>query len=212
MRSHFDEQLTLLNKELIEMGGLCETIIALAFKAFDDKSIRKSKEVNRLDNEIIQKERTIESLCLKLLLQQQPVAKDLRLISAALKMIYDMKRIGDIALDIFEITAEENKNNESVMFHDMSLIAAMMVTKSVNAFVNSDIILAEEVIGDDDMLDNYFFEIRQELIRQITQNPEKGQYILDLLMVAKYLEKIGDHAVNISNWVIFSISGQHKEE
>ncbi len=212
MRRHFDEQLTLLNKELIEMGGLCETIIALAFKALDDESIRKSKEVNSLDNEIIQKERTIESLCLKLLLQQQPVAKDLRLISAALKMIYDMKRIGDIALDIFEITAKENKNNESVMFHDMSLIAATMVTKSVNAFVNSDIILAEEVIGDDDMLDNYFFEIRQELIRQITQNPEKGQYILDLLMIAKYLEKIGDHAVNISNWVIFSISGQHKEE
>lgn len=212
MRSLFDQQLTVLNKDLIEMGGLCETIIAIAFKALDDDKIRNSKEANELYDEIIHKERSIESLCLKLLLQQQPVAKDLRLISAALKMITDMKRIGDIAMDIFDISAKSSKKYESVMFHDMSLIAAMMVTKSVNAFVNSDIILAKEVIDDDDKVDDYFCKMRRELIDKIAQCPENGQDILDLLMIAKYLEKIGDHAVNISNWVIFSISGRHKED
>ncbi len=211
MRSRFDEQLTLLNKDLITMGGLCETIIALAFQTMNEETLKDGNEINTLDNEIIQKEREIENLCLKLLLQQQPVARDLRLISAALKMVTDMKRIGDIATDIFEINAQL-KNNESVMFHEMSIVTALMVTKSVDAFVNSDIILANEVISDDDKVDEYFNQAKVQLIKKIADDPADGEYVLDLLMIAKYLEKIGDHAVNISKWVIFSISGQHKEE
>ena len=211
MRSHFDEQLALLNKNLITMGGLCETIIALAFQSMNEENLKDGNEVKRLDNEIIQKERDIENLCLKLLLQQQPVAKDLRLISAALKMVTDMKRIGDIALDIFEINVQL-KNNESVMFHEMSIETALMVTKSVDAFVNSDIILAKEVIEDDDKIDDDFNQTKARLIKKIATDPNEGEYVIDLLMIAKYLEKIGDHAVNISKWVIFSISGQHKEE
>ncbi len=211
MRSRFDEQLTLLNKDLITMGGLCETIIALAFQTMNEETLKDGNEVKTLDNEIIQKERDIENLCLKLLLQQQPVAKDLRLISAALKMVTDMKRIGDIATDIFEINAQL-KNNESVMFREMSIVTALMVTKSVDAFVNSDIILANEVIRDDDKVDEYFNQAKLQLIKKIAADPADGEYVLDLLMIAKYLEKIGDHAVNISKWVIFSISGQHKEE
>ncbi len=211
MRSRFDEQLTLLNKDLITMGGLCETIIALAFQTMNEETLKDGNEINTLDNEIIQKEREIENLCLKLLLQQQPVARDLRLISAALKMVTDMKRIGDIATDIFEINAQL-KNNESVMFHEMSIVTALMVTKSVDAFVNSDIILANEVISDDDKVDEYFNQAKVQLIKKIADDPADGEYVLDLLMIAKYLEKIGDHAVNISKWVIFSISGQLKEE
>ena len=211
MRSRFDEQLTLLNKDLITMGGLCETIIALAFQTMNEETLKDGNEIKTLDNEIIQKERDIENLCLKLLLQQQPVARDLRLISAALKMVTDMKRIGDIATDIFEINAQL-KNNESVMFHEMSIVTALMVTKSVDAFVNSDIILANEVISDDDKVDEYFNQAKVQLIKKIADDPADGEYVLDLLMIAKYLEKIGDHAVNISKWVIFSISGQHKEE
>lgn len=211
MRSHFDEQLALLNKNLITMGGLCETIIALAFQSMNEENLKDGNEVKRLDNEIIQKERDIENQCLKLLLQQQPVAKDLRLISAALKMVTDMKRIGDIALDIFEINVQL-KNNESVMFHEMSIETALMVTKSVDAFVNSDIILAKEVIKDDDKIDDDFNQTKAGLIKKIATDPNEGEYVIDLLMIAKYLEKIGDHAVNISKWVIFSISGQHKEE
>lgn len=211
MRSHFDEQLALLNKNLITMGGLCETIIALAFQSMNEENLKDGNEVKRLDNEIIQKERDIENQCLKLLLQQQPVAKDLRLISAALKMVTDMKRIGDIALDIFEINVQL-KNNESVMFHEMSIETALMVTKSVDAFVNSDIILAKEVIKDDDKIDDDFNQTKARLIKKIATDPNEGEYVIDLLMIAKYLEKIGDHAVNISKWVIFSISGQHKEE
>ena len=211
MRSRFDEQLALLNRELIEMGSLCEEVIALASRALTKGDRELAAKVAPLDEEIDQKERTIESLCLKLLLQQQPVARDLRQISAALKMITDMERIGDQADDISEIiiylggrTAEHDD-----LLRSMARATIKMVTESVDAYVKHDTILAEKVIADDDTVDDYFEQVKRALIGKIAANPDDGEYALDLLMIAKYFERIGDHAVNIAEWVIFSITGVH---
>ena len=211
MRSRFDEQLALLNRELIEMGSLCEEVIALASRALTEGDRELAATVAPLDEEIDQKERTIESLCLKLLLQQQPVARDLRQISAALKMITDMERIGDQADDISEIiiylggrTAEHDD-----LLRSMARATIKMVTESVDAYVKHDTILAEKVIADDDTVDDYFEQVKRALIGKIAANPDDGEYALDLLMIAKYFERIGDHAVNIAEWVIFSITGVH---
>ena len=168
-------------------------------------------KVAPLDEEIDQKERAIESLCLKLLLQQQPVARDLRQISAALKMITDMERIGDQADDISEIIiylggrAAEHDD----LLRSMARATIKMVTESVDAYVKHDTILAEKVIADDDTVDDYFEQVKRALIGKIAANPDDGEYALDLLMIAKYFERIGDHAVNIAEWVIFSITGVH---
>ena len=211
MRSRFDEQLALLNRELIEMGSLCEEVIALASRALTEGDRELAAKVAPLDEEIDQKERAIESLCLKLLLQQQPVARDLRQISAALKMITDMERIGDQADDISEIiiyldgrTAEQDD-----LLRSMARATIKMVTESVDAYVKHDTILAEKVIDDDDTVDDYFEQVKRALIGKIAANPDDGEYALDLLMIAKYFERIGDHAVNIAEWVIFSITGVH---
>ena len=211
MRSRFVEQLALLNRELIEMGSLCEEVIALASRALTEGDRELAAKVAPLDEEIDQKERTIESLCLKLLLQQQPVARDLRQISAALKMITDMERIGDQADDISEIiiylggrTAEHDD-----LLRSMARATIKMVTESVDAYVKHDTILAEKVIADDDTVDDYFEQVKRALIGKIAANPDDGEYALDLLMIAKYFERIGDHAVNIAEWVIFSITGVH---
>lgn len=211
MRSRFDEQLALLNRELIEMGSLCEEVIALASRALTEGERELAAKVAPLDEEIDQKERAIESLCLKLLLQQQPVARDLRQISAALKMITDMERIGDQADDISEIiiyldgrTAEHDD-----LLRSMARATIKMVTESVDAYVKHDTILAEKVIDDDDTVDDYFEQVKRALIGKIAANPDDGEYALDLLMIAKYFERIGDHAVNIAEWVIFSITGVH---
>ena len=211
MRSRFDEQLALLNRELIEMGALCEEVIALASRALTEGDRELAAKVAPLDEEIDQKERAIESLCLKLLLQQQPVARDLRQISAALKMITDMERIGDQADDISEIiiyldgrTAEHDD-----LLRSMARATIKMVTESVDAYVKHDTILAEKVIADDDTVDDYFEQVKRALIGKIAANPDDGEYALDLLMIAKYFERIGDHAVNIAEWVIFSITGVH---
>ena len=211
MRSRFDEQLALLNRELIEMGALCEEVIALASRALTEGDRELAAKVAPLDEEIDQKERAIESLCLKLLLQQQPVARDLRQISAALKMITDMERIGDQADDISEIiiyldgrTAERDD-----LLRSMARATIKMVTESVDAYVKHDTILAEKVIADDDTVDDYFEQVKRALIGKIAANPDDGEYALDLLMIAKYFERIGDHAVNIAEWVIFSITGVH---
>ena len=196
MRSRFDEQLALLNKEMIEMGALCEEVIALASKALTEADPELAKKVAPLDAEIDQKERNIESLCLKLLLQQQPVARDLRQISAALKMITDMERIGDQAEDIAEIVqylAGRSAENDDLL-REMARSTIHMVTESVDAYVQRDTMLAETVIAE-----------------KITAHPEDGAYALDLLMIAKYFERIGDHATNIAEWVIFSVTGVHKE-
>ena len=214
MRSRFDEQLAILNRELIEMGALCEEAIALAAKALTDKDKSMASKVAAMDAEIDQKERNIESMCLKLLLQQQPVAKDLRQISAALKMITDMERIGDQAEDISEIviTLDGRYAENSALLKGMAESTIQMVTESVDAYVKRDTALAQQVIKMDDIVDDYFDQVKAKLISKIAGEPADGEYALDLLMIAKYLERIGDHAVNIAEWVIFSVTGRHGEE
>ena len=213
MRSRFDEQLALLNRELIEMGALCEEVIALSAQSLTEGSTELAARVAPLDEEIDRKEREIESLCLKLLLQQQPVAKDLRQISAALKMITDMERIGDQAEDIAEIvTFLGGRGAEnSALLREMARSAIKMVTESVDAYVRQNTALAEQVIAEDDVVDDYFTRVKKGLIERIAQDPTDGEFALDLLMIAKYFERIGDHAVNIAEWVIFSVTGEHKE-
>ena len=213
MRSRFDEQLMLLNKEMIEMGALCEDAIELVAKALETNNVDIYKEVRPISVEIDHKERDIEARCMKLLLQQQPVARDLRQISAALKMITDMERIGDQAEDIAEIIGYLNGENlnGSVPVQEMAQAAIKMVTESVDAYVNKDVALAEKVLKEDDIIDEYFMESKRRLIKMVADNPENGEYALDLLMVAKYFERIGDHATNIAEWVIFSVTGVHEE-
>ena len=213
MRNRFDEQLTQLNRELIEMGALCEDAISLASESLLKNDRELAVKVGPLDSEIDRKERTIESLCLKLLLQQQPVARDLRQISAALKMITDMQRIGDQAEDIAEIIRSNDVRpaGNSELLHEMADATIKMVTESVDAFVKKDIAIAKKVIDDDDIVDNYFDQMKQKLITGIAEDPANGEYAIDILIIAKYFERIGDHAVNIAEWVIFSVTGEHKE-
>ena len=214
MRSRFDEQLALLNKELIEMGALCEEVIALAAQSLAEGSAALARRVAPLDAEIDRKEREIESLCLKLLLQQQPVACDLRQISAALKMITDMERIGDQAEDIAEIVVFLGGRGaeSSELLRAMARSAIKMVTESVDAYVGRDVALAGQVIREDDVVDDYFARVKSALIGRIAHDPSDGELALDLLMIAKYFERIGDHATNIAEWVIFSVTGEHKNE
>ena len=214
MRSRFDEQLLLLNRELIRMGALCEESIDLAAKALIANDTKALNDILPLDDEIDNMERSIEALCLKLLLQQQPVATDLRQISAALKMITDLERIGDQAKDIADIVASLNGRavSECEDIRQMAVAAMKMVTESIDAFVQRDTELAMKTIAHDDVVDNYFQKVKISLIQIITKNPEDGEYALDLMMIAKYFEKIGDHAVNIANWVLFSITGTHVSE
>ncbi|MBS7316040.1 MAG: phosphate signaling complex protein PhoU [Clostridiaceae bacterium] len=213
MRSKFDEQLEYLNVELIKMGALCEEAISSAIKALLDDDREMSRKARDTDREIDQKERDIEALCLKLLLQQQPVARDLRVISSALKMISDMERIGDQAADIAEITSFIIGSNAQGRIHlrDMALAAINMVTESIDSFVKKDMALAEHVIQADDVVDALFLKVKTELISLIQNDNGGTETYLDLLMIAKYLERIGDHATNIAEWVLFSITGKHAE-
>lgn len=215
MRNRFDRELVQLNDELIEMGSLIEKAIEMAVSALVKQDVALAQKTIEMDTDIDNQERTIENLCFKLLLQQQPVARDLRLISAALKMVTDMERIGDQAADISEITiqlAGQEYIKELGKTQEMAKEATVMLVKSIEAFVNKDIILAGEVIGRDDRVDDLFMEVKKELIDLIQQNRENGEQAADLLMIAKYLERIGDHATNIAEWVIFSITGKHKNE
>ena len=214
MRSRFDEQLSTLNRQLIEMGAACEEAITLAMDALKEGDKELAKQVAPLDAQIDRMERDIESLCLRLLLQQQPVARDLRLISSALKMITDMERVGDQAADIAEIIGHiKGSGQENIEdITRMASVATGMVTRSVDAFVKRDLSLAKQAIDADDIVDDLFLQVRDELIKLISDNPNEGGYALDLLMIAKYFERIGDHAVNIAQWVAFSVTGVHDEK
>ena len=214
MRNNFDQQLQLLNSEMRDMGALCEDAIALASKALSENSKELAARVPPIASALDQKERDVENICLKLLLRQQPVAGDLRQISAALKMITDMERIGDQAEDIAEIItylSDRSAANEQLM-REMANAAIKMVTDSVDAYVKHDTIMAEKVIAADDVVDAYFDRVKHQLIERIAADPTDGEYALDLLMIAKYFERIADHAVNIAEWVIFSVTGVHKED
>jgi phosphate transport system protein len=214
MRSKFDEQLKLLNKKMIEMGSLCEELIALVAKALLEGNAEDARKAQSHGKEIDRMEREIESVCLKLLLQQQPVARDLRVISAALKMITDMERIGDQAEDIAEIIPFLNgkTGKELSDFCPMAKATCEMVTDSIDAYVKQDLELAKSVCEHDDIVDNSFKRVKNTLIEMISQNKADGEYAVDLLMIAKYFERIGDHATNIAEWVEFSITGVHKGE
>ncbi len=214
MRNKFDMQLDLLNEQLTHMGELCEVAINRGTEALKKGDLKQAAEVIRADEEIDQMEKDVERLCLKLLLQQQPVARDLRQISAALKMITDMERIGDQASDIAEIIISENKSETTDIqtIGQMSESVAKMVRDSVNAYVEKDLELSRQVMEADDAVDRLFEENKQELINFISDNKGvQGKKAIDLIMVAKYLERIGDHATNIAEWVEFSITGIHKD-
>ena len=211
MRSKFDEQLAELDCELVGMGAMCEEIIALAAKALLDGDKALASKAMAMEPEIDRSERSIESMCLKLLLQQQPVARDLRQISAALKMITDMERIGDQAADIAEIIMYlgDRTAESSELIRGMAVATIKMVTDSINAFVAHDVVGARAVIAYDDVVDGFFRRVKQAIISLIAAHPDDGEYALDLLMIAKYFERIGDHAVNIAEWVVFSVTGDH---
>lgn len=214
MRNRFDEQLMLLNKKMIEMGAQCEELIALVAKALLSGDTKGVNEAKLKGHEIDEMEREIESICLKLLLQQQPVASDLRQISAALKMITDMERIGDQAEDIAEIIPflDGRTGAELADFKPMAEATCKMVTDSIDAYVKRDLLLAKAVADHDDIVDDAFVRVKDTLIRMISENNADGEYAIDLLMIAKYFERIGDHAVNIAEWVEFSVTGVHKGE
>ncbi|MEG2658690.1 MAG: phosphate signaling complex protein PhoU [Clostridiales bacterium] len=213
MRNRFDIQLEQLNSDLIEMGARIEQAIFLAKEALLSQDAEKAMEVMEKDTKIDRMERSLEGLCLNLLLHQQPVARDLRLISSALKMITDMERIGDQASDIAELTIELAKEpyiKELITIPAMANATIEMVGKSIDAYVKKDLELARKVIASDDVVDNLFVEVKDDLIAMISKDATNGTQALDLLMVAKYFERIGDHAVNIAEWVEFSLTGKHK--
>lgn len=210
MRSRFDEQLELLNVELIRMGSLCEDAISGASKALGGETGYVDM-VYRAERDIDQKERDIENLCFKLLLKQQPVAKDLRLVSASLKMISDMERIGDQASDIVEISTylKDADVESKIHIKDMAEATMKMVTASIDSFVKKDLETARKVIEYDDVVDDLFAKVKRELIGLIGDGSVDGESCIDLLMIAKYFERIGDHATNIAEWVEYSITGTH---
>lgn len=212
MATRFQRQLEELHVEMITMGSLCEKAISLSSKAIQGNGEILARQVFETDKEIDEKEREIETLCMRLLLHQQPVAKDLREISAALKMISDMERIGDQAADIAELSryVDINKLSSAIDITEMSENTVRMVTESVDAFVKADLNLCRKVINDDDLVDRAFDQVKEKLVELIYEKKIDAKDSLDLLMTAKYFERIGDHAVNIAEWVEYSITGEHR--
>lgn len=214
MRDFYEEQLSRLHTQMIAMGSMCEKAIADATKALTDGDIELARKVIDGDTKINQQERDIEGLCLKLLLQQQPVAGDMRRISATLKMITDMERVGDQAADIAEIVLAMNHKLPDEFLHicKMGVAAMKMVTDSVDAYVDRNLSLAREVIASDDVVDDLFLKVRGEILEAIRQDHTIGEDILDLFMITKYYERIGDHATNIAEWVEYAMTGTKSHE
>ena len=215
MRSRFDEQLTQLNNNLIEMGALIERAIAKATKALVSQDADTARNIIDRDSIIDEKEKEIESLCLKLILNQQPVARDLRQISTVLKMITDMERIADQAADISELCiylAAQEYIKKLDHIPQMAEATVKMVTDSIDAFVKKDLKLAQKVIDYDDVVDELYVTVKKDLIELVHADVNNGEQAFDLLQIAKYYERIGDHAVNIAEWVVFSITGKHKDK
>lgn len=211
MREYYTAQLETLNTNMIQMGALCEDAISAAIQSLleDDRAI--AKKVADTELEIDQMERDIERQCMRLLLMQQPVATDLRVVSSALRMIADLERIGDQAFDIADITKSGSFQGFSGKVHikEMAKAAIHMVTDSVDSYVKQDVQLAKHVAEEDDVVDELFLKVRRELAELIHTDQNASEQALDLLMIAKYLERIGDHAVNVSEWVIYSVTGKH---
>ncbi|QOV20870.1 phosphate signaling complex protein PhoU [Blautia liquoris] len=214
MRELFQKQLEQLHTLLIEMGALCEQVIERTYLVLMAEDKKAAAEIMEKDEIIDMKEREIEDLCLKILLQQQPVASDLRRVSAALKMITDMERIGDQASDIAEIIKTSNLKApaKEIRLNEMAKATMQMVKESIDSFVKQDLEIAQKVIKDDDIVDNLFLDVRGQIASGLTDDLVSREEQLDLLMIAKYYERIGDHATNIAEWVEFSILGQHVEE
>lgn len=210
MRNEFSRQLNLLNREMTEMGNMCKTAIEQAMEALFAGDMNSAKNVILVEEQIDQKEKDIESLCMKLLLRQQPVASDLRTISAALKMISDMERIGDQAEDIAEIVEymEADAIPQEENLKSMAQRTVDMVILSIEAFVACDESMAAEAIEADDEVDDYFLKVKEDLVIMIADSPEEGGLYIDLMMIAKYLERIADHATNIAEWVVYGITGR----
>ena len=213
MRDFFQEQLKELNRELVRIGADCEEIIALASDSLTGWNVELAKNVSTIGARIDEGYRTVENICLKLLLRQQPVAGDLRQISAAMKMITDMERIGDQAEDIVDLIPkmERRADEKYPKIREMAKAAQQMVTEAVDAYVKQDLELAYAVMKHDDIVDDYFNRVKVGIIGIIAENPNDGEYALDLLMIAKYFERIGDHCTNIAEWVEFSVTGIHAD-
>ena len=214
MRSKFVSELRAMHEDLIQMASLAETAISSSVKALETMDETLAHQVVDSDNQIDELEKEVERRCLRLLLQQQPVARDLRSVSTALKMITDLERIGDQAADIAEVTVFLCRNRDFQMpegMREMALAAVKMVRGAIDAFVEENLDKAHEVIGYDDVVDRAFLRTRDELIRQVKQAAGGAEQIMDLLMIAKYLERIGDHAVNTAEWVVFFLTGAHKD-
>ena len=213
MRDFFQEQLDKLNQELTHMGAACEEIIAMASESLTGYNEELAKRVAVVGAQIDEGYHTIESVCLKLLLRQQPVARDLRVISAALKMITDMERIGDQAEDIVDLVPKMlvRADEKYPKIREMAKATQAMVTEAVDAYVRQDLEMAKTVMQHDDIVDDYFNRVKKGIIGIIAENPTGGEYALDLLMIAKYFERIGDHCTNIAEWVVFSVTGVHRD-
>ena len=210
MRERFKQQLDEMYRQMVVLGGLCQQAIAMAVKTLDEQeeaAQRLEAQVHILDGEIDDMEREIEGLCTKLLLKQQPVATDLRRITAALKMVTDLERIGDQAADIAELARFIRHNGKNEALKKMAADVIRMVSDSVDAFVRLDLEQARAVIAYDDVVDQWFDQIKQELIARIAQDSSSGEEFLDVFLVAKYLERIGDHATNLAEWVEYAQTG-----
>ena len=216
MRNRFEAQLHNLNEQIITMGAMVESAIASAARALENRDIKLAQKVANSDNVIDEKEREIEHICLKLLMQQQPVASDLRMISAAMKMITDIERVGDQAADIAQLTVMLCEQNAVLItaseLKEMAKSTIHMGSGAIDAFVRKDIALVHEVIAYDDVVDEQFNNIRTKLINSIRENENTGENAVDEMMISKYFERIGDHAVNIAEWVEFSLTGKLKHE